>query len=498
VLVMTDGRPELMGLMGHPLPDMYVTAGVERVEVIRGPSSILHGTNALGGVVNIITQTSISPGPSFDVSAGGGSYGTYKLEGNGAYGFDRASVSASLSRYSTDGHRPYSSFDINNGAARARTALSDHFSLSGDFRFSDFHTFDPGPVTAPRVNNWMDIFRGSSGISVDHSAEGSQGSLKAYVNFGHHMLYDGFESRDQSYGVMAYEGFTMSPATTVTIGGDAKRYGGTATNDLRAIKYGTHYVSEMGTYALLRQRLYDILTVNLGVRYNAHSQYGGVWVPQAGVAADVSETTTLNISASRGFRSPSIRELYLFPAPTPSLEPEAMWNYEASILQRLAHDLRAELTGFLSEGANLIRVEGRYPNLQLLNSGSFIHRGLEVAAWADLPAGLSADAAYNYLAPGDQTMANPRHKLSAGVQWETGIWNAHADVQNVAGLYGADFSRQALPDYLLLNARVTVTLTSLISVYVAGDNLLDTTYETMTGYVMPGVTILAGVRLETR
>jgi len=53
VLVLTDGRPQMMGLMGHPLPDTYVNSGVERVEIIRGPASLMHGTNAMGGVINL-------------------------------------------------------------------------------------------------------------------------------------------------------------------------------------------------------------------------------------------------------------------------------------------------------------------------------------------------------------------------------------------------------------------------------------------------------------
>ncbi|MGL4804988.1 MAG: TonB-dependent receptor plug domain-containing protein, partial [Bacteroidales bacterium] len=50
LLVLIDGHPQYMGLMGHPLPDMYETAMAERVEVIKGPASYLYGSNAMGGV----------------------------------------------------------------------------------------------------------------------------------------------------------------------------------------------------------------------------------------------------------------------------------------------------------------------------------------------------------------------------------------------------------------------------------------------------------------
>ena len=56
VLMLLDGHPQYMGIMGHPLPDSYVASDVERVEIIRGPASILYGSGAMGGVINIITK----------------------------------------------------------------------------------------------------------------------------------------------------------------------------------------------------------------------------------------------------------------------------------------------------------------------------------------------------------------------------------------------------------------------------------------------------------
>ena len=56
VLMLFDGQPQWAGVFGHSLPDTYVASDVERVEVIRGPGSLLYGSNAMGGVVNIITR----------------------------------------------------------------------------------------------------------------------------------------------------------------------------------------------------------------------------------------------------------------------------------------------------------------------------------------------------------------------------------------------------------------------------------------------------------
>lgn len=77
VLVLIDGHPQFQGLFSHPLADAYVASDVEKVEVIRGPGSVLYGTNAMGGVINIITRKNSKDG--FNGSLGG-SYGSYNTQ----------------------------------------------------------------------------------------------------------------------------------------------------------------------------------------------------------------------------------------------------------------------------------------------------------------------------------------------------------------------------------------------------------------------------------
>ena len=82
VLVLINGRPDFMGIFGHPLPDVYGLNGISRIETIKGPSSTVFGSNAMGGVINLITNYPESN--LIDVSLQGGSYNTFiqKLNGN--------------------------------------------------------------------------------------------------------------------------------------------------------------------------------------------------------------------------------------------------------------------------------------------------------------------------------------------------------------------------------------------------------------------------------
>ena len=496
VLVLTDGRPHVMGLMGHPLPDTYVTAGVERVEVIRGPASLLHGTNAMGGVINIISARTPTGGIGADLSASAGGFGTQKIEGGIGYGTNAGGVSVHASRYVTDGHRPYSSFRVNGGSIRGHYQLGPRFVLSGDASLSGFKTYDPGPASAPRIDNWVDIVRGSSGFALENRMENLQGAFKGFFNFGRHDIYDGFHSVDNSTGLLLYQAMTFARGTIVTGGLDYKRYGGVAENQKTRLDYGRHFVSEFGAYVLLQQPLLEMLTLSGGLRLNHGSVYGDELLPQLGVALQANTETTIKATVGRGFRSPTIRELYLFPAPTPTLEPERMWNYEVSVLRSLGNRSTLELAAFVADGSNLIRTEGKYPNLVYSNSGAFVHRGVEFSAVVGVLEPFTLETTYGYLDAGEQTLANPRHKLFVEGQYREKWWSVNAGVQYISGLYGADRSTKAITDYALLQARLTVTPVEGLSLYIAGENLTDVSYQTMWDYPMPGRTILSGVRWE--
>ena len=85
LLVLIDGQPQYAGLMGHPIPDAYQTMMAEKVEVVRGPASLLYGSNAMAGVVNIVTRQMNEDGCKTNIRLQGGSYGTVQADGVNRY-----------------------------------------------------------------------------------------------------------------------------------------------------------------------------------------------------------------------------------------------------------------------------------------------------------------------------------------------------------------------------------------------------------------------------
>ncbi len=491
VLVLLDGRPQFMGLMGHPLPDAYLTSDAEKVEVIRGPASVLYGTNAMGGVINIISRKSMESGFS---ASGDASYGSYETQGyNLSLGesSEGNQVRVSAGHDQTNDFRANAGFNRNNAAANGTLSLGGNFTLNADASVTNFTDYDPGPLSAPLTNNWYDVLRGEAGFSLNSKDQAGDGSLRFLYNWGNHKIFDGFASTDNNFSVLLYHSFTLAPQNVVTGGIDVKQYGGEANQG--AVNYGSHYEAEKAIYLLDQQFISDWLVLNAGGRLEHSSIYGDEFVPQAGVAYQASSTTTIKGSVAKGFRSPTIRELYLFPSPTPSLKPERIWNYELGVLHTFDERFSTELTAFIADGSNRIETGGVYPNLTLSNSGSFVHRGVEGTLNYRLSGPVSIHSGYGYLSTVTDTKGNPRHNLTGGLDYSEGITSASIDVHYVAKLYGDDYSQLQLPSYTLIKLSGTIRLSSMLSVTLWIENALNQTYQTIYDYPMPGRTFMGKV-----
>ncbi len=385
VLILIDGQPQFMGIFGHGFPDMYQTANVERVEVVRGPASVLYGTNAMGGVVNIITQKNKKKGLSLDVSGQYGSFST--LRGSLHAGYSEKSFSAWLaaSHDQTQGHRPSSSFNGNNGHAGFEVNMGKHFSIRLSTQITDFTAIDPGPI-ADSLNYandkaWAEVTRFNGMLSVQNNFDIAEGHANVFYNQGNHEIFTQWVSTDRNYGVSLFEGLKLFDNNLWGLGIDWNQYGGQGNTEEPFDNW--QQVAETGFYTFMQHTIFNRLTLNGGIRYQHHNLFGGQWIPQAGVSYRISENDEVKAMVSKGFRSPNVKELYFFPPSNPELKPESLWNYEVGYT-RFAFNkkLRANINLFLMKGENLIMLvpnpAGGIPPMKNWNSGAFTHTGGEI------------------------------------------------------------------------------------------------------------------------
>ena len=518
LLVLIDGHPQYMGIMGHHLPDAYVASDVEKVEVIRGPASILYGSNAMGGAINIITRQQDNEG----LSAGGrvmyGSYNTQKYMANGGIkkgGFDSY---LSVNHDRTEGHRPNSDFSITNGYAKLGYQTSEHFRLTGDVSLASFKASNPGTVSQPMFENDADIIRGVASLTAENNYGKTSGALKLFYNFGNHKINDGytsggaprnyfFRSNDHNYGVTFYQSLRPFEGNLITAGIDYKNFGGQAWNDFTDATPNVDLLSktslyELAGYVMAQQTLFEQLTLTAGLRLEDSEKFGIEWVPQAGLSYRPSLYTVLKTSVAKGFRSPTIREMYMFPPQNPDLQPERLVNYEVSVGQGFFEGrLTAELTGYIINGSNLIMTQIENGSPKNLNTGDFTNKGIELSVRWNILKNIDIKGNYSYLHMKKPILNAPGQQAFIAASYRINKWSASANYQYIRNLYVKleEAATSAVTEnYGLLNAKVSFYPTKWIELFVKGENLTNKSYQTVYEYPMPGITAFGGIAISIR
>lgn len=508
VLFLIDGQPQWAGVFGHSLPDTYVTNDVQRVEVVSGPSSILYGSGAMGGSVNLITRRADRNGFSGTVRAAGGSYGTQKYGAKAGYRNGGLRAFAAASYESTDGNREGMDYWLSNQFASVSYEFSRHWEAGANIMLTETKADNPGSIElAKPLDMWTKMFRTTTSLFVKNRYDISSGGIQAYYNWGRHKIDDGlrngqprddlFNSKDFNMGITAYQ--TVKPWTgnDLSVGIDFKHWGGEAWNsqkvDGKESPIVDKHVNEIAGYAMMQQAFWkNRLSLNAGVRLEYSSQFGNEWVPQTGFVVRPMPSNRVKFNYSRGFRSPNIRELYMYGPRNANLQPESMDNYEVELRQwLLGGKLNVGLVLYYINGDNLIQtvmIDGSAKNI---NIGKFINKGFEIDATYNLDDDWSFTANYAYLHTDSHILAAPKNKLFAEAGYTPGNWQFSVDVMSVWDVY----TEQSTESYALLNARVAYTFqfSKPLTFFVKGENLTATKYQINYGFPMPRATVMTGV-----
>ena len=516
VMVLIDGHPQYMGMFGHPISDAYQSLMAERVEVLRGPASVLYGSNAMGGVVNIVTRRMEQDGVRTNINAGYGSWNTVQTELTNRVRYKGFSSIVSASYNRTDGHRADMGFEQYGGYAKLGYDFSPYWRVRADVNVTHFNASNPGTVSNPILDADQSVTRGMTSLAVENEYEGTSGALSVFYNWGDHHINDGyypldttdnqpldyrFNSHDDMMGISAYQSVRMFRGNRLTVGVDWYRFGGSAWDQYVAgerrgerddiVDIAQH---EVAGYVDFRQNIGTWLTLDAGVRIDYHSHIGVEWVPQAGLSLHLPHSMELKASVSKGFRYPTIREMYMFTPRNPDLRPERMWTYELSLSQKL-------LDGRLSYGVNVFYIDGdNFIMTQMVdgkphnvNAGALRNAGVEAQAAWRIARDWSVDANYSFLHMENPVVAAPEHKLYVGGLFTHGRWHVSTGVQYVAGLYTQVGDSPVQEDFVLWNIRASFRILDWMSVWVRGENLLNWKYEINAGFPMPGTNVTGGL-----
>lgn len=548
VQVLVDGVP-----VNQPGGDFdfsaLSTANVERVEVVRGPASVLYGSSAVSGVVQIFTRD--GEGPT-RISAGvrGGTHGTLDWEASAGGEAGPLSWSAALGRFRTDGLRDFNN-EFRNTTASLRLRLTDApgTDVSLSVRHSDHEAHTPTDGAGRAVDENQFGFGQRTVVALDAGRELGE-RLEARVQLRWHRLDAGFDDeRDgpaDTTGVFAFQqesevtrrsvdarlNYRLPGPTVLTAGAQLEEEDEESSNLSRS-GFGTSRGSlsadrdNAGYYLQGVTRLADRVSLSAGVRLDDNQAFGTYDTWRLGAAWDVGPSTRIRGSWGTAFKEPTFTENFStgFVTGNPDLDPETSESWEAGVERSLAGGaVTVEAAWFHQEFRDLIQFTATPPSEgepNFFNVAAAEASGLEAGASLRTASPVRADVEWTWVdsrvedagfasgpdaafVEGRPLLRRPAHRVTATLAWAPrdagsirveGSWVDEREDRDFT-VMPAD--RVVLDDYvrLDLSARWPVLerrdgRPSLVPT-VRVDNVLDADYQEVFNFPARGRTVFVG------
>jgi iron complex outermembrane receptor protein len=552
VLMLLDGIPFLAGDTGELNFESIPMGQVDRIEVVKGASSALYGSNALGGVVNIITRP-IPETPETIVRTYGGLYNkpqykqwewSDKLRSFNGQSFSHMrrvgdlGVSVFFSRQLDDGYRQNDYRRRYNFLMKTREDFSSSGSVTLNFglayqlmgQFLYWRNVDSALMTPLRhqsdnIKSTRYFLSGLYNAALSDHVLFTVKAMWYHNDWGFQQSGDPERTESLSDGVRMEVLSTLLPggAHTVTCGvdGNIDLIGGDMFGDRR--------IGGLALFAQDEAKLLKDLTLTLGARFDLQSVgltgEGGQLNPKVALLYQPVEGTSFRASFGEGFRVPSLPEAFveagstgLLAVPNKDLKPERSRSYEAGVSQSLGDIGSIDVAAFRSDIDNLIEpglfAVGRDLQVQWRNVTRARVQGLETSCLARFFDGsVVFNLGYTYANPEDLTLNDvlkyrPRHVLHGGLRGTMGRLSASADFRFVSRIESIDdelVDSGVIPDG---DQRVPIYVTDIrlgadlsftgipLSVSFNVNNLFQHNYVELIGNVMPPRTYI--LVLESR
>jgi iron complex outermembrane receptor protein len=497
-LVVIDGRPDIAGLFGHPLPDTYRRAGLYSAELVKGGTSTLYGSNAIAGVLNLQSFHRPDLDRYTGVEITGGNHHTFNGVARHSQRFGRTTVAGWYEYIESDNHRKDNEYFNRSGGVRVQLDRIAGFEMFLAGRYTSFDFADAGPVYDPSRSTG-DIQRSGITFGMDREANRLLMSVRLYNSYGEHTFSDGFESIDRNNGLdifakvkrAGYRGLSLS-------GGVSFNYlGGSAGDGTLFVRSGTFSEKEYAVHGQVELDVKDKFDITLGGRYIDHDRYGHHFVYQAGAVVPTENYGSLKLSVGTAYRNPTINESQLFViSNAETLKPEDGTFYEIGYFNQLGSSLSMEAAIFFREGDNLITAlpnPSPPPLAKFQNSGSYSHSGWE-AALRYVRGVLGISSSFLHLNQDDHNLSVPENKLAVAGEYASGPMRI--GLEAIAAFNTTSDSAGTtvvLDDYVVVNFDQRYAISEQVDLKLRFENLFDRDYQVVHGYPMPGITFRTGL-----
>ena len=507
---------------------------IARIEILRGAQSTLWGSQAIGGVVNIVTADPTAPFTS-SVEAEAGARRTGYLRAGAGGATDRITWRLAGGYYTTDGFSAFKTGKEKDGyqntgvSGRVRVALARNVSAEVRSVYSkgknDFDAFNGDSAEFGRTEELV-VYTGLNFALLDGRWNNRLGY--AYTDTDRENLNPARPTGPITFDAAGknkrfeYQGvFAVSDIVTATFGGESetsrmRTRSPTVTTQNAPFRTGRVGVDSL--YGQLQVEPVQGLTLTGGMRYEDHDTYGSHTLGQVAAAYALNEgDTVVRASFGQGFRAPGLYELYSEYGNT-GLSPEKFDSWDAGVEQRfLGGKARVSATWFHRQADNEIRFFscasgsatavcnpggvfrfGYYDNVQKTKA-----QGVELIGEVKPVQGLTIVGNYTYtdaesnsgVTKGKQLTRRPKTmgNLSATYRWPIGVATTIA-ARRVGRTYNNDTNTQVVKGYTLVDLRASYPISQTLEVFGRIENVFDEDYQTILNYGAPGRGAFLGLR----